>query len=328
MIIIVIEKKAEVHLHIDGSLTPEEIYLMLEEREKYGPKEEFYKKVSVTGYENSLSDYLTKFDLPLKCMQNSNNIRQVVGTLCSRLKNEKYVYSELRFAPHLHYSMSSEEAVEAVLEGINCDNDKKNIGVLLCIMRHLDEKSGFEIVDLAEKYRKYGVCGIDIAGDERYGVELFKNVLKKAKDREVKITVHAGEAAGAESVRKAVEYGADRIGHGVRSIEDLKLCEELAAKEIMLEICPKSNYDTKIYKNFELEYPVRKLYEMGVKIGLNSDNRTVSNTDLNSEGRILKEKFCFIDQEINEVVRNNIKYGFCEEKLKRRFLEEFDLKNV
>ena len=103
------------------------------------------------------------------------------------------------------------------------------------------------------------------------------------------MTVHAGEAAGAESVKKAVEYGADRIGHGIRAIEDLELCKELCRREIMLEICPKSNIDTKVYPNFKQDYPIRKLYEMGVKIGLNCDNRTVSNTNLENESRILIE---------------------------------------
>lgn len=322
-----IKKKAEVHLHIDGSLEIMELYKMLEKSKKYGSIEELYEKVSVTGKESSLTEYLTKFDIPLMCMQNMENIRTVVGSLCKKLENEEYIYSELRFAPHLHNGVSREEAVEAVLEGIKNESIKNRVGVILCIMRHLNEKSGFEIVELAEKYGRDGVIGIDIAGDERYGVEKFEKVLKKAKEIGIKVTVHAGEAAGAESVKKAVEYGADRIGHGIRAIEDLELCKELCRREIMLEICPKSNLDTKVYPNFKQDYPIRKLYEMGVKIGLNCDNRTVSNTNLENESRILIESFGFNDAEIKELIRNNIKYGFCNVELKKRLLEEFDLKN-
>lgn len=246
-----IKKKAEVHLHIDGSLDINELYKIFEGAKKYVSFKEFYEKVSVTGKESSLTEYLTKFDIPLMCMQNMENIRAIVGSLCKKLENEDYIYSELRFAPHLHNRVSREEALEAVLEGIKNESRGNSIGVILCIMRHLDEKSGFEIVGLAQKYGRAGVIGIDIAGDERYGVEKFEKVLKKAKERGIKVTVHAGEAAGAESVKKAVDYGADRIGHGIRAIEDLELCKELCKREIMLEICPKSNLDTRVYSNFK-----------------------------------------------------------------------------
>lgn len=320
-------KKAEVHLHLDGSISKETLYELYRDKNQI-LKEEFYKMVSVDGNEKTLSDYLKKFEIPLEILQSYENLERVAREIAQRVTFENYIYSEIRFAPHLHLrkGLSLYEVVSSVSEGINCRIDKSGyVGIILCIMRHLSEEEAFEIVKLAEKFRNSGVVGIDIAGDEKsFSVEKFKRVFEAAKSEGIKFTIHAGEARGAESVKKAIEYGANRIGHGVRCIEDKSLVELIAEKEIMLEMCPISNLQTGVYTDYFNLYPVKKLLEKGVKIGLNSDNHTVSDTNLIKEAEFLNKNFDIDKTVIKEMIRNNIKYGFAEKEIIKKVLKEFD----
>lgn len=320
-------KKSEVHLHLDGSISKETMYKLYGEKNKI-LREEFDKLIAVDGSEKTLADYLKKFEIPLQILQSRENLERVAMELADRLAVENYIYSEIRFAPHLHLreGLNLSDVVDGVLSGINERKNKNGyVGIILCIMRYLSEEQSFEIVKLAEKFRNSGVVGIDIAGDEKsFGIENFKRTFEMAKSEGIKFTIHAGEARGAESVKKAIEYGALRIGHGIRCVEDESLTDLIAEKEIMLEMCPISNLQTGVYTDYFNQYPVKKLLEKGVKIGINSDNHTVSNTNLTKEAEFLNKNFKIDEAVIKEMVRNNIKYGFADEKIIKSILKEFD----
>lgn len=319
--------KSEVHLHLDGSISKKTLY-SLYGREKGIGFDEFEELVSIKGSVKSLADYLGKFEVPLNILQNREALEAVSCEMADELTIENYIYSEIRFAPQLHLrnGMKGEEVVSSVLKGIeNRKNHNNYAGVILCIMRHLSEEEAFEIVKLAEKFYGRGVVGIDIAGDERsFPVSKFKNVFALAKNIGINFTIHAGEAQGAESVKCAIELGAKRIGHGVRCVEDMEVAKIIAQEEIMLEVCPVSNMQSSVYKEFFKEYPIKKLLDMGVKIGLNSDNRTVSDTNLKREAELLMKNFDIDEAAIKEMIRNNIKYGFADDKIIKRALKEFD----
>lgn len=319
--------KAEVHLHLDGSISKKALY-NLYGREKGIGFDEFEEIVAIKGSVKSLADYLGKFEIPLNIMQNREALESVSCEIADDLAIENYIYSEIRFAPQLHFrnGLKGEEVIASVLKGIeNRKNHNSYVGIILCIMRHLSEEEAFEIVKLAENFYGIGVVGIDIAGDEKsFPVSKFKNVFALAKNMGIDFTIHAGEAQGAESVKCAVELGAKRIGHGVRCIEDIEVAKIIAQREIMLEVCPISNMQSSVYNDFFKEYPIRKLLDMGVKIGLNSDNRTVSDTNLKREAEFLMKNFDISDVEIKEMIRNNIKYGFADEEIIKRTLEKFD----
>ena len=320
-------KKSEVHLHLDGSISKKTLY-NLYGREKGIGFDEFEEMVSIKGSVKSLADYLGKFEIPLNILQNRETLESVSCEIADELAIENYIYSEIRFAPQLHFrnGLKGEEVVASVLKGIeNRKNHNSYVGIILCIMRHLSEEEAFEIVKLAEKFYGIGVVGIDIAGDEKsFPVSKFKNVFALAKNMGINFTIHAGEAQGAESVKCAVELGVKRIGHGVRCIEDMEVAKIIAEREIMLEMCPVSNMQSSVYKDFFKEYPVKKLLDMGVKIGLNSDNRTVSDTNLKRESEFLMKNFDIDETVIKEMIRNNIKYGFADDKIIKRALKEFD----
>jgi len=320
-------KKAELHLHLDGSMRTSTI---LDAFKEYNIKNEGYEEKNIEKYLSadestvSLSEYLTKFDIPLIVLQYKNVIERTAYELFETLYFENYIYAEVRFAPHLHTlkGLTLEEIVESVLNGAYAANKKYKIeyGIILCIMRHMDLKYAYEILNLAETYKNKGVVGIDLAGDEKnYPVDIFEEVFKIAKLKNINFTIHAGEARGAESVEKAVKYGANRIGHGIRAYENEKLLKEIAAKEILLEICPTSNYQTKVPKDFS-KYPIRTFLKEGIKISLNTDNRKVSNTTLEKEAVFLMKKFDISKEEIKKMLENSIAYSFADEEKKKEML--------
>lgn len=283
-------KKVELHLHLDGSLRPETVLQIAQNDGIELPTydlEELKKYLHVDENNKDLVEYLKKFDLPLKVMQTKENIKRITFELLEDLSKDNYIYVEIRFAPHLHMQkgLSLEEIVESVSAGIIEAEKVYSIkgNMLLCIMRHMDVNLGYEIVNLAKEYRNNKVAGIDLAGDEfNYSVKLFKEVFDLAKELEISFTIHAGEASGSQSIADAIEVGAKRIGHGIRAFENEKLLEELKQKKITLECCPISNKNTNVFDDFT-NYPLKKYIADGVRATLNTDNRTVSNTNYQKE---------------------------------------------
>ncbi len=319
-------KKAEIHLHLDGSLRTGTI---IELADKYNiklfskEKDELEKYLIVGNNDTSLLDYLKKFEIPLKIMQTKESMERTAYELAEDLFNEGYIYFEVRFAPHLHTEkgIKLNEIVESVIKGINKAKEKYGIecGVILCIMRHMEVKYAEELLEISKLYK----TGLDLAGDEsNYPVEIFTEVFKKAYQQNIPYTIHAGEADGAESVRKVIDLKANRIGHGVRSVEDRELIDRIVKENILLEICPISNFQTKVFKNIN-DYPIKYLLDRGVKISINTDNRKVSNTNLYKEICFLQENYGIEEKEIIEMIGNSIKYGFVEESIKNKLLKEF-----
>ncbi len=131
------------------------------------------------------------------------------------------------------------------------------------------------------------------------------------RELELPFTIHAGEADGADSIKKALEFGAKRIGHGIRVIEDRGLLEKVIREKIILEVCPISNLHTKAAKDVN-SHPIRVLFDMGVRVTINTDNRTVSNTSLDREYEFLKKYYQFQEEEIEKMNEHAKKAAFLE----------------
>lgn len=298
----------ELHLHLDGSLRPETVEELAKEKNmKIGTLEEIKDKMIVPEDCDSLNEYLERFALPLEFLQNKEWMERIAFELGEDLAKMGLEYGEIRFAPQLHTQegMSQREAVEAAISGVKKAMETYpsiRLGLILCAMRgDSNEKKNFETLEIAAEMLGDVVCAFDLAGAEAlFPTENFENLFAKAKELKVPFTIHAGEAAGPESVWKALEFGAKRIGHGVRSIEDDKLVEYLAEKKIPLEVCIVSNGDTKLVEDLK-NHPVKELFDRGVRVTLNSDNNTVSNTNLLKERKIAKECFGFSEEELKQM---------------------------
>lgn len=272
--------KAVLHIHLDGSLRPETVYEWLREQGTNINLEEVKEQLMVDRDCRDLNQYLTKFSLPVSVLQSESHIEQSVYELFEDLASQNVIYTEVRFAPSLHTEkgLSYEQIVKAAISGM--DKAKEKLGIqgnlILCCMRGNDNrKSNLQTVKVAREYLGRGVVALDLAGAEAlFPNKDFQDIFEVAKKLDIPFTIHAGEAAGPESIRKALEMGATRIGHGVRCIEDKDLMAELAYKEIALEVCPISNLQTKAV---EEPHPIDEIYKRGIRTTISTDNNTVSN---------------------------------------------------
>lgn len=308
----------DLHLHLDGSLSAE---FVLEQAEKDGivlpanNVQDLMPYLTVGDTCESLNEYLEKFDLPLSVLQTENALEKSVYDLMKRLDAEGVEYAEIRYAPQLHLQrgLAQEAVVEATLSGLNSAIRDYNIDgkLILCCMRMADNQSAnMQTVEVAKRYLGRGVAAIDLAGAEAlFPTKNFEQIFRRASMYDIPFTIHAGEADGPESIRDALRFGATRIGHGVRCIEDSSLVDELIKRQIPLEVCPISNAQTKACPDIA-HHPILKLLDYGVCVTVNTDNRTVSNTNLNKEFDALYRELHMTDSQKEKLNKNSLSAKF------------------
>lgn len=302
----------DLHLHLDGSLPPETVIKLAMSQGINLPsfdKDELIKYLRADIKCGSLNDYLEKFDLPLALLQKGKALETAVYDLMFGLKENGITYAEIRFAPQLHTrkELTQEDAVVFAIKGM--EKGIKETGVkaklILCLMRGDNNKeSNIETVHMAEKFLGKGVCALDLAGAEAlYPTENFRGEFELARRLNIPFTIHAGEAAGPESVWEAVRMGARRIGHGVNAVYDEELLMEIKKRGIVLETCPTSNIQTGAVSDIKL-HPVKKLLNMGIKVTVNTDNMTVSDTTVSKEFMLLKREIGLTPAEEAQLLQN------------------------
>ncbi len=312
--------KIELHCHLDGSVRPETMFELLSEKEELSYKgfKEFEALVKVKDECNSLVEYLKKFKYPLKIMQSQENIERITYELLEDLNMQNVKYVEIRFAPFLHTreGLTFDEVVKSVLRGM--EGAKKDFGIIsnaiLICMRDESVDESIKVVEYGAKYIGKGVVAVDLAGNEKdFPPELHEEAFKLAFQKGYNITIHAGETGIEENIPKSIELlHAQRIGHGIAAAKDPKIMELLKEKNIFLEMCPISNLQTKAVESIE-DYPIRNFMEKGLKITVNTDNTTVSNTSLEKEYNFLIKKFNFNIEDILKLIDNSIEAAFLQE---------------
>ncbi|MGI6255397.1 MAG: adenosine deaminase [Acutalibacter sp.] len=309
----------DLHLHLDGSLSPQ-LVGELARLQNLSLPEDLETALTVPTDCSSLNDYLRCFDLPVALLQSGEALTLAVRDLSSRLEEQGLLYAELRFAPsqHTRQGLTQAQAVEAAIAGLpkrNGDGWRFCAQLILCCMRGGDPAANGETVKTAARYLGQGVCALDLAGAEAlYPTADSRELFRLAGSLGVPFTLHAGEAAGPESVRQALELGAQRIGHGVRAGEDPALLEVLSQRRIPLEMCPTSNLQTKAVPDLE-HFPLRAYLHQGVLATVNTDNMTVSHTTLKQEFQLL-QKLGLTEEEGRTLLRNSVQGAFLDPEKK------------
>lgn len=315
-------KKVELHLHLDGSLRVNTVNDLLE---KQLEKTQLIKALSVSKDDKTLVDYLKKFDLPIEILQTVENLERVAFELVEDLAKEDTIYAEIRVAPiqHIKKGLDPKQIITAILSGFNraMENYPIDVNLLLCAMRHLPPKENNYLLDMAEVFRGQGVVGLDLAGDEAgFPVTLFSDFFTEAKKRNIPFTIHAGEARGPESVIEAINLGASRLGHGIRAYENEEAMALIKDKNICLECCPKSNFDTNAIDDFST-YPIKLYLKKGIAVTLNSDNRTVSDTTFSNEIDFLRKYIILENKDIKRLNLNALQHAFISQDQKDKLIE-------
>ncbi|MFF5500899.1 adenosine deaminase [Streptomyces roseolus] len=325
--------KVLLHDHLDGGLRPgtiielarEQGYSKLPETEpdKLGI---WFREAADSG---SLERYLETFAHTCAVMQTREALFRVAAECAVDLAEDGVVYAEVRYAPeqHLEAGLTLEEVVEAVNEGFR-EGERRareaghriRVGALLTAMRHAAR--ALEIAELANRYRDDGVVGFDIAGAEAgYPPTRHLDAFEYLKRENNHFTIHAGEAFGLPSIWQALQWcGADRLGHGVRIIDDIEVGEDgsvrlgrLAAyvrdKRIPLEMCPTSNLQTGAAASYA-EHPIGLLRGLHFRATVNTDNRLMSGTSMSREFELLVETFDYTLDDIQWFTVNAMKSAF------------------
>lgn len=324
--------KAELHCHLDGSLPTHTVRrlgkqagLLLPETE-----EELAASLTVPADCRTLKEYLDCFSLPISCLQTYDALYTAAYDTAKAAFEEGTVYQELRFAPAFsaHEGFTQEDVVRAVRDGLKQAEADLGMytGILLCGMRHFDPEKNLEIPALAEKFLGDGVCGIDMAGDEKaYPPELHSKMFSLASEMEIPFTIHAGECHSAENVRTCVLMGARRIGHGIAMAGAEEIEELCREREVAVEMCPTSNFQTKAVEK-KSDYPIRRFLDRGLAVTVNTDNRTVSGTSMTEELFLLHSQFGVTKEETVRMTENAVRAAFAREEVKKALLgklEEF-----
>jgi adenosine deaminase/aminodeoxyfutalosine deaminase len=219
---------------------------------------------------------------------------------------------------------------DAIFEGLERGRGRgeRDFGVSLLwifdAVRQFGVEAARNVFELAVRYRDRCVAGIGIGGDEQKAPpELFRDAYAYAADNGLRLTAHAGESAGPESVWGALNLRAERIGHGLTAAQDPELVEELATRQIPVEICITSNLRTGCCPELA-DHPVRRYFDQGLMITLNTDDPAMFRTSLTQEYQLAQESFGFTDEHLRELARNSFEASFLPAEKKLEFLNLFD----
>lgn len=323
--------KAELHVHLDGSLRPATLFELAHEQDVplAADTVEALADYMVVSDATSLEEYLERFGVTLSVLQSAEALERVAYELALDHAAENVRYVEVRFCPILNTGggLGADEVLDAALAGLRRAEAEVDVkaNVIVCALRTLDPMRSVELAELAAGYLDRGVCGFDIAGAESgFPVRDHAEAFERAARSGVPITIHAGEGYGPESIRQALELGhARRIGHGTRLHEDRELFEELRRRRIPLEVCLTSNVQTGVVDSISA-HPARRYLLAGVPLTLSTDNRLMSGVTLTDELRNAEVELGLGWAELCRVARAGFEHAFADTAVKVGLLEDFD----
>jgi adenosine deaminase len=320
--------KVLLHDHLDGGLRPATIVELARDI-GYGELPSYDPEVlaaSMTGAarRGHLELYLEPFKHTVAVMQMPEALTRVAAECAEDLAADGIVYAEVRFAPELHLDggLTLDQVVESVLDGFRLGSAASGIVIrgLLTAMR--TTARSLEIAELAVRYRDLGVVGFDIAGAEAgWPPSRHLDAFEYVQRENFHITIHAGEAFGLPSIWEAVQFcGAERLGHGVRLVDDIKtdpdgtaslgrLASYVRDRRIALEMSPTSNIQTGVAASIA-EHPIGLLRDLSFRVTVNTDNRLMSGVTLSSELHALTEAFGYGWADLQWLTINAMKSAF------------------
>jgi len=316
--------KAELHLHLEGAVEPA---TLLELRQQHGDHATLAETEQLYRY-NDFPSFLMAFKAVSEHLRGPDEYELVTYRLMQRLKEENVLHAEVYVA--VGVCLYRKQDFAAIFEGLERGRARgaRDFGVsLLWIFdttRHFGVEEAQKVFELAVCYQDRNVIGIGIGGDEQKAPpELFRSVYGYAEDNGLRLTAHAGETGPPESVWGALNLHAERIGHGLTAAQDADLIEELAYRQIPVEICLTSNLRTGVCKAIA-EHPTKSYFDQGVMITLNTDDPALFGTTLSQEYQLAQETFGFTDEHLRELARNSFEASFLPAEKKVELLGLFD----
>src|SRR5579864_1023441 len=316
--------KAELHLHLEGSIDPPTV---LELKERHGKKgtltevEQLYRYKDFTGF-------LLAFKSVTEELQTPEDYELITYRLMEKLKADNVLHAEVYVS--VGVCLWRKQDFDSIFAGLERGRERgeRDFGISLLwifdAVRQFGADKAQPVAELAARYRSSSVVGFGIGGDERQAApELFRDVYAYAAKNGLRLTAHAGETAGPGSVWGALNLPAERIGHGFTASQDAELVEELSTRQVPVEICITSNLRTGVCATIA-EHPVRNYFDQGVMVTLNTDDPAMFATSLSREYQLAQDSFGFTDEHLREWARNSFEASFLPAEKKLAFLNLFD----
>ena len=337
--------KAELHLHLEGTVEPTTLLELAQRHpQAFEPAANSrYKDVSQVDllapraveklyqYEN-FAGFLNAFKTVGEQMRTPEDFELVTYKMMERLRGEGVLHAEVYVSAGILQWRGQQ--FEPFFEGIEAGRKRgeKDFGVsvlwIVDAVRHFGTEAGKRVVDEAIRLSRTheSIAGIGIGGDEARGpAEQFKALYQNAKENGLHLVAHAGESAGPESVWAALHIGSERIGHGLNAIADPDLVQELAERQIPIEINITSNLRTGCCRKIQ-DHPLRRYFDEGLMVTLNSDDPAMFGSWIANEYQIAQENFAFTDEHLRELARNSFEASFLPAEQKLKFLKIVDQK--
>ena len=332
--------KAELHLHLEGSVEPGTLAELSRRHNTLLPTEN--NRYDVGGSGDVLSEdevrrlysykdfngFMLAFKSVTERLRTPEDYELITYRLMQKLRQQNIMHAEVYVSVGVIRWRGQE--FEPIFEGMERGRERglRDFGISLLwifdAVRHFGPEAAEEVFGLAARYREHNVAGIGIGGDERRGpAEWFRDLYKRAADQGLRLTAHAGETTGPESVWGALNIGAERIGHGLSIAQDPELMEVLAHKQVPVEICVSSNLRTGVCADFG-GHPLKKFFDEGLMVTLNTDDPAMFQTSLCKEYELAVEEFGFSQDQLREMARNSFEASFLPVEKKLRFLQQVD----
>ncbi len=317
--------KAELHLHLEGSIEPT---TLVDLNKSHGihngslaDAEQLYCYQDFTGF-------LMAFKAVTELLQGPDDYELITYRLMQRLKAENVAHAEVYVS--VGVCLWRKQDFDAIFEGLERGRERgeRDFGISLLwifdAVRHFGAEAAQRVAELAVRYRQRNVVGFGIGGDERRAApELFRDVYAYCAEHRLRLTAHAGETSGPESIWGALNLRVERIGHCLTADQDPELVEELSRRQIPVEICLTSNLRTGCCSAIS-DHPIRRYFDHGLMVTLNSDDPAMFQTSLSREYALAQAEFGFTDEHLRELARNSFEASFLPAEKKLSLLNLFD----
>lgn len=322
--------KAELHVHIEGTVTPAMAHRKAAEHGITLPDDIFDANGNFTW--TDFADCVTRvYDAVAQVVRTAKDYEDITHDYLTRCADEGAIYVELIISPDhaARMGISYKEMVDGMARGIDKARAETGIEARMnaTLVRHLPDAALWKAAQDIIAYRHPYVTGLDLAGAEKPGDiprhrPIFKHI-KDATNAELGWRLHAGEAVGPGNVADALAIKARRVGHGVRVVEDAALIKEVARRGVVLEVCPTSNVLAGIYPSYAA-HPLKKLMDAGVRVTLNSDDPGLFNCTIGGEYQVAKDSFGLSNKELAQTTRTALEAAFVDEPTRAKLLAVVD----
>jgi aminodeoxyfutalosine deaminase len=317
--------KAELHLHLEGAIEPATLLAI---QHSHGLKSATLADVEKLYQYADFSGFLISFKEITEYLKEPADYELIAYRLMERLKSENIFHAEVYIS--VGVCLFRKQNFAAIFEGLERGRERgaRDFGVSLLwifdAVRQFGSAEAQRVAELAVLYQERNVVGFGIGGDERKaGPEIFREVYAYCAEHGLRLTAHAGETTGPESIWGALNLHAERIGHALSACQDPDLIQELAERQIPVEICVTSNLKTGVCATLT-DHPVKRYFEEGMMVTINSDDPVMFATSLSREYQILQDHFSFTDEHLRELARNSFEAAFLPAEKKVEYLNLFD----